>query len=114
VLLITSRETKRWIIPKGWRKKTPRHTAKSEAYEESGVRGKLRRRALGSFEYRKKLARGHEVKCRLKVFPLAVRKQAKSWPEQQERKTRWFKLKKAAEMCNDAGLARLLRKLGNE
>jgi 8-oxo-dGTP pyrophosphatase MutT (NUDIX family) len=114
VLLITSRETKRWIVPKGWRKKTPRHTAKSEAYEESGVRGKLRRRALGSFEYRKKLARGREVKCRLKVFPLAVRKQAKSWPEQQERKTRWFKLKEAAEMCNDPGLARLLRKLGKD
>jgi 8-oxo-dGTP pyrophosphatase MutT (NUDIX family) len=114
VLLITSRQTKRWIVPKGWPKKTPHHTAKSEAYEESGVRGKLRRRALGSFEYRKKLPRGREVKCRLKIFPLAVRKQVKSWPEKQERQTRWFKLKEAANRCSDAGLARLLRKFGRE
>jgi 8-oxo-dGTP pyrophosphatase MutT (NUDIX family) len=114
VLLITSRQTKRWIVPKGWPQKTPHHTAKSEAYEESGVRGKLRRRALGSFEYRKKLTRGREVKCRLKIFPLAVRKQVKSWPEKQERQRRWFKLKEAANRCSDAGLARLLRKLGRE
>jgi 8-oxo-dGTP pyrophosphatase MutT (NUDIX family) len=114
VLLVTSRQTKRWIVPKGWPKKTPRHTAKSEAYEESGVRGKLRRRALGSFEYRKKMTRGRKVKCLLKLFPLAVRKQAKSWPEQQERQTRWFKLNEATSRCSDAGLARLLRKFGSE
>jgi 8-oxo-dGTP pyrophosphatase MutT (NUDIX family) len=114
VLLITSRQTKRWIVPKGWPKKSPQHTAKSEAYEESGVRGKIRRRALGSFEYRKKLAQGRKVRCRLKVFPLAVRKQSKSWPEKHERRTRWFKLKEAAKRCSDAGLARLLRKFGQE
>jgi 8-oxo-dGTP pyrophosphatase MutT (NUDIX family) len=110
VLLVTSRQTKRWIVPKGWPKKSPHYTAKSEAFEESGVHGKVRRRPLGSFEYRKTLGHGRKVQCRLKVFPLAVRKQVKTWPERHERKTRWFKLKEAASRCSDPGLARLLRK----
>ena len=114
ILLITSRQTKRWIVPKGWPKKSPHHTAKSEAYEESGVRGKIRSRALGSFEYCKTSSRGHEHRCRLKVFPLAVKSQAKKWPERRERITRWFKLKEAARRCSDPALSRLLRKLGRE
>jgi 8-oxo-dGTP pyrophosphatase MutT (NUDIX family) len=114
VLLITSRKTKRWIVPKGWPKRSAQSTAKAEAYEESGVRGKVRSRALGSFEYRKKVGRGRKIRCRLKVFPLAVKSQDRSWPEQNERQTRWFNAKEAAQYCSEPGLARLVRKLGRQ
>lgn len=41
VLLITSRDTGRWVIPKGWpkRRKTGYEVARLEAWEEAGVRG---------------------------------------------------------------------------
>src|SRR3954464_14172171 len=80
VLLITSRETRRWIVPKGWPKKSARSTAKNEAYEESGVRGKVSARALGSFNYWKEIG-ARKIRCRLKVFALAVKTRAKKWPE---------------------------------
>ena len=49
VLLITSRETGRWIIPKGGPIKgfKPGQTAALEAYEEAGVRGRVSARPLG-------------------------------------------------------------------
>jgi 8-oxo-dGTP pyrophosphatase MutT (NUDIX family) len=112
VMLITSRETRRWIVPKGWPKKGgPRPTAKAEAFEESGVRGKVHRKPLGSFEYRKKLNRGRHILCKLQVFPLSVKKQAKNWPERLDRTTRWFSLTDAAKLCSDPELGVLLRKL---
>src|SRR3954449_12701301 len=96
VMLITSRDTGRWLVPKGWPMKPgPRYTARKEAYQESGVHGKVHRKALGSFEYNKKVNHGKKVRVRLKVYPLAVRKQAKRFPERGERKTRWFSLGKA-------------------
>src|SRR5262245_33648555 len=84
IMLVTSRRTKRWIVPEGWPLKTPRQTARREAYEESGVRGKVHRKPLGSFRYKKKLGNRTRVVA-LKVFPLAVKKQLKKWPERKER-----------------------------
>jgi len=111
VLLVTSRGTGRWIVPKGWPTKAgARHTAKTEAWEESGVRGKVHHRALGTFEYDKRLRKG-PVRCTLKLFPLAVKKQAKRWPEMGQRKAQWFTLKEAARRCSDPALGRLLKKL---
>ena len=109
VLLITSRRSKRWIFPKGWPNGSPRNTAKAEAYEEAGVKGKVGRRALGAVKYRKKLGR-RKVKCHLKIFPLAVRRRTKSWPERRQRESRWFGLKDAAAKCFDPALGRLVRK----
>src|SRR4051794_25978980 len=96
VMLVTSRDMDQWIIPKGWPKKGgPRHTAESEAYEESGVRGRVHRKPLGSFKYKKKLDRKKRVRIELKVYPLAVTKQAKQFPERKKRGIRWFSLKEA-------------------
>ena len=55
VLLVTSRGTGRWIIPKGWPMdgKTPAETAAQEAWEEAGVTGKVQDMCLGLFSYRK-------------------------------------------------------------
>src|SRR3954465_6201876 len=113
-MLVTSRDMDRWIVPKGWPKKGgPRHTAESEAYEESGVRGKLHRRSLGSFKYKKNVD-GKRVGIELKVYPLAGTNQADEFPERKKRLTRWFSLQEATRRCSDPALGRLIRKLAKE
>src|SRR5215471_8614155 len=68
-MLVTSRETQRWIIPKGWPKKgkSPRRSAAREAFEEAGVLGAVGRRPLGSFSYEKRLKNGRSVECEVRV-----------------------------------------------
>jgi 8-oxo-dGTP pyrophosphatase MutT (NUDIX family) len=75
VLLVTSRDTGRWIIPKGWplKGKAPHKAAAREAHEEAGVIGKINRRAIGSFSYEKRLKSGRVVVCEVKVFGLQVK-----------------------------------------
>ena len=77
VLLVTTRETGRWVIPKGWPMvgKTPRAAAAREALEEAGVVGKAGRRRLGAYNYPKVLKSGATVVCRVTVFPLLVSEQ---------------------------------------
>src|SRR5438477_2897542 len=84
-MLITSRENRRWVIPKGWPKKgkSPQSSAAREAFEEAGVRGAVAKRAVGSFSYEKRLKSGAVVLCDVHVFPLEVRRQSKQWPEKQ-------------------------------
>lgn len=87
VMLVTSRESGRWVIPKGWpkKRKTPSATAASEAQEEAGVVGKVGRDSIGSYSYKKRLKSGAVVACVVRVFPLKVKRQQKSWPERGER-----------------------------
>ena len=60
VLLITSRETRRWVIPKGWPIKDlrPHQTAAREAWEEAGIEGRTGARKIGVFDYDKRLSSG--------------------------------------------------------
>jgi 8-oxo-dGTP pyrophosphatase MutT (NUDIX family) len=53
--LVTTRRTKRWIIPKGWPIKglKPSKTAAREAFEEAGVSGRVGAKPLGVFTYEK-------------------------------------------------------------
>ena len=69
-MLVTSRETRRWIIPKGWPKKgkSPHHSAAREAFEEAGVVGAIARRPVGTFSYEKRLRNGGAVVCQVRVF----------------------------------------------
>src|SRR5262249_48508559 len=99
VMLVTSRETRSWIIPKGWphKGKSARQSAAREAFEEAGVVGAVARRPAGSFTYRKRLKSGRLVPCEVQVFPLKVRRQKKLWPERQQRKVKWVSAKKAAD-----------------
>jgi len=47
IMLITSRETKRWVIPKGWPMvgKKPHRVAEIEAFQEAGVKGIIAKKA---------------------------------------------------------------------
>src|SRR5712672_3403470 len=79
VMLVTSRETQRWIIPKGWpqKGKAPHDSAAREAFEEAGVVGAVGKRSVGSFPYQKRLKNGGVTVCEVHVFPLRVRRQRK-------------------------------------
>ncbi len=114
VLLITSRETRRWVLPKGWPIKglSPGKSAAREAYEEAGVEGVVADRSIGSFQYRKRLRDGTTVTCDVDVFPLEVTGQRESWPEQGQREMRWCGVNEAAGMVQEPELARMLRSFG--
>jgi 8-oxo-dGTP pyrophosphatase MutT (NUDIX family) len=99
ILLVSSRETRRWVLPKGWpmKSKKPHSAAAREAMEEAGLVGKIDKKSLGSYHYQKRLKNGATVLCRVQVFPMLVEKQRKSWPEQNQRTTQWFSIPDAAE-----------------
>src|SRR5690348_5344484 len=113
IMLVTSRETRRWIIPKGWPKKgkLPHHSAAHEAFEEAGVVGAVAKRSIGSFSYEKRLKNGSAVVCKVRVFPLQVRRQNKQWPEKQERVVKWLSASQAAERVKEPMLGEIIRRL---
>jgi 8-oxo-dGTP pyrophosphatase MutT (NUDIX family) len=106
ILLVTSRQTRRWIIPKGWPIKglKPAKSAAREAYEEAGVRGVVAAKSIGSFVYDKWLEDGVSMPCEVRVFPLQVERQHKSWPERDQRETRWLDPDAALALLDDPGL----------
>ncbi len=111
ILLVTSRETRRWIIPKGWPIKSlkPSESAAQEAYEEAGLRGKTTNRSVGSYQYDKRLVEKHTtVPCEVKVYLMRVRRQATSWPEQEERETLWFSPAAAIAAVSEDGLKAII------
>src|SRR5687767_3503144 len=92
-LLVTGRRSGRWIIPKGRREvgRDARETALIEGYEEAGIEGEIGRRPLGAFRDRARDGQSTTVL----VYPLHVRRQARTWPEKTERKARWFDAEEA-------------------
>lgn len=110
ILLLTSRGTGRWVIPKGWpmRKRTPAGTAEREAFEEAGIKGYLlSRRPIGSYRYLK-VDQDFTGAILVRVFILAVVEQMKEWPESRERRTRWFPVGRAATLVQERELSRLI------
>ena len=111
VLLITARQSGRWIIPKGWPMdgKTPGESALAEAWEEAGVKGKITGRSLGLFSYHKDIDTKREMPCVAMVYPVKVKSLAKKFPESGQRKRKWFSRKKAASKVSEAELAHILQ-----
>lgn len=110
VLLITSRSSGKWIVPKGMIDPgfTAAEAAQQEAYEEAGVKGPIEE-ALGSFVYTK-WART----CEVQVFSLRVDEVLDHWEEEDSRTRRWVPADKAAELVNQPDLAKLLSAFAKE
>lgn len=111
VLLITSRDTGRWLIPKGWpmRRRTEAEAAAREAYEEAGVRGEVSPRSLGFFFYLKGLGNGRFAPCICRVFPLEVREMLRKYPEIGQRRIKWLPRDKAARRLMEPELVAMVR-----
>ncbi len=110
VMLITSRETRRWVIPKGWpmRALKPHRAAEREAFEEAGLKGRIGKAEIGRYAYDKRLGNGLSVPVEVTVFPLRVVGQRKRWPEMDQRDGRWFAPEEAALLVEEQGLQRIL------
>ncbi|MDQ2093008.1 NUDIX hydrolase [Rhodalgimonas zhirmunskyi] len=110
ILLITSRGTNRWILPKGWPESgmTPGQAALQEAWEEAGVRGRASEISVGVFSYMKKLEKGVQFPCVALVYPIRVKQMADDYPEAGERRRKWFSPKKAAARVSEPDLKHLL------
>jgi 8-oxo-dGTP pyrophosphatase MutT (NUDIX family) len=115
ILLATSRDTKRWVIPKGWPMKgrKPHIAAKIEAMQEAGLSGRIDKNASGFYDYEKRLRDDVSVSCRVEVFALRVEKQKKRWPEKNQRATRWFPYALAAGLVDEPQLQALIRAFGD-
>jgi predicted phosphate transport protein (TIGR00153 family) len=109
VMLITSRDTGRWVVPKGnpIPGLAPHDAAAAEAWEEAGIRGFPCAAMLGEFGYLKRRRRGDEPMT-VALYPLAVVEQAADWPEKAQRTTRWFGLSEAAALVAEAELSHLI------
>ena len=116
IMLVTSRGTQRWIIPKGWpqRGRAAPDSAAHEAFEEAGVVGSVGRRSVGSFSYEKRLRNGAVMVCEVRVFPLKVTRQTKQWPEKDQRQVKWLPAKEAAEIVQEDKLSEIIRRLANK
>jgi len=114
VLLVTSRETKRWILPKGQpeRKLSPHQVAEAEAYEEAGLVGTVFKSAFARYDTYKRLKSGREVPCLMQVYLLEVTHELDAWPEKTQRERRWMTPGEAALMVTEPGLAQILMNFG--
>lgn len=113
VLLVTSRGTGRWIVPKGWPMpgRTLAGAAMQEAWEEAGVKGRIGDGEIGRYHYEKDQDRGFAIPVEVRVFPLYVDCMKERFPEVDQRKRRWFAPAEAANMVAETGLKQILRAL---
>jgi 8-oxo-dGTP pyrophosphatase MutT (NUDIX family) len=113
ILVVTTRQSRRWIVPKGWpiKRLTPAKSAAREAFEEAGVRGKIGARPIGAFRYKKTAdANGADADCEVKVFPLLVRRQSATWPEFGQRVVQWVDPEKAISLIRQPELKSMVAK----
>lgn len=110
ILLITSRETKRWVIPKGWPMKgrAAHEAAAQEAFEEAGIRGDITSEPLGMFRYLKRLKGDKTQLCAVDVFPLQVTGILDQWPERDEREREWVTPETASQRVDEPELKALI------
>ncbi len=116
VLLVTSRGTGRWIIPKGW----PINGLKSyeaalqEAWEEAGVRKSIAtRNPIGTYRYDKVMSAGLPVPVETLVFPVDVKEMSTEFPESHQRQRKWMSPDAAADLVKEGELKEILRRMTN-
>ncbi|MFO0993849.1 MAG: NUDIX hydrolase [Hyphomicrobiales bacterium] len=111
ILLVTSRATGRWVIPKGgiMPHLVDMNAARQEAFEEAGIVGHMRRKRIGAYTYRKLDLRGPSQLCRVKVFALKVERELQYWPEMAQRRRRWFTVKDAVKRVGERDLRKIMQ-----
>jgi 8-oxo-dGTP pyrophosphatase MutT (NUDIX family) len=114
VLLVSSRDTGRWVIPKGWPSKRMSDSAAAarEAKQEAGVTGKISKRIYGYYRYRK-IEKESTQLIEVAVYVLWVKKEKKQWREKTERQRTWFDVETASRKVREPKLRALLSALAD-
>ncbi len=112
IMLVSSRDTRRWIIPKGWPMsgRSGSATAAIEAIEEAGLLGVISEQPFGVFSYSKRFSRNIQL-CQVEVYSLRVLRQREHWPEKHERVTKWFSAVEAMDVVSDPELCELIARI---
>ncbi|MCI0684894.1 MAG: NUDIX hydrolase [Gemmataceae bacterium] len=107
--LVTSRNRRRWVIPKGLIDpgNTAGAAALQEAWEEAGLAGTLDAEPVGSYLYDK-----CGGTCHVTVFVMHVTAVAQEWPEREYRQRIWVSPAGAIRRIDDPGLIEILRAVG--
>ena len=110
VLVVTSRGSRSWIIPKGWpmKKKEPHEAAAIEAWEEAGVRGKPSKRPVGRYTYLKEFDDGDVAPCIVDVYQIEVKEVDGQFKELGQRVVNWVSPVEAARRVREIELKSLL------
>lgn len=110
VVLITSRGTGRWVIPKGWpmEGKSLSGAAAAEAWEEAGVEGRVHEAEIGRYRYDKEQDQGWSVPVEVRVFLMEADRLRPEFPEAGQRRRRWFSPAEAAARVAEPGLKQIL------
>lgn len=110
ILLVSSRETRRWVIPKGWpmKGKTNPRAAAQEAYEEAGLDGHIESKPFGEYPYLKRLKNGGARRVTVDVYPLQVTGEHSIWPEKGQRTLQWMTPVEAALAVQEPELRDLI------
>jgi 8-oxo-dGTP pyrophosphatase MutT (NUDIX family) len=110
VVLITSRGTGRWVIPKGWpmEGKTLPGAAATEAWEEAGIEGHVHEAEIGRYRYDKEQDSGYSVPVEVRVFLMDADHLRPDFPEARQRERRWFSPPEAAGLVAEPGLREIL------
>lgn len=116
ILLITSRDTGRWVVPRGnpIPGKTPAESAAQEAYEEAGIIGSVEPKPIGLYSYEKRRRLGIAVPAVVHLFRMKVAEERDEWPEKGQRERRWFAAEEAAAAVHEDELARLIRRTAQD
>ncbi len=114
ILLVTSRETRRWVLPKGWPMKGRKAYAAAarEALEEAGIVGNIAKEPLGAFHYVKRLKNGSTRMCRVDVYPFEVTLERPTWLEKSQRTRRWFSLEDPVAAVDEPELRAMVQAFG--
>lgn len=117
VALLTSRETGRWVIPKGWpiANLTGAEVASRETIEEAGLPGVVAAsKPAGRYSYAKRLSTGQTINCWVDVYLLRVQAELNAWPEMAQRVRAWFSPQVAATLVAERALANILLGLATD
>ncbi|MGL4490079.1 MAG: NUDIX hydrolase [Rhizobiaceae bacterium] len=111
VLLVTSRDTGRFVIPKGWTEKklTDWDAAANEAYEEAGIKGLISNAPIGGFLYNKIIGPGFALPCLVTVYAIEAITLLEKWPEMHERERHWMHLDQAAARVEEPELKVIIK-----
>ncbi len=115
ILLVTSMNTQRWVLPKGHIETglSPQESAGKEAFEEAGIEGIVAPQSIGAYQY-VKAARNGGGPRRVDVFPMAVSRVLRDWPEMDMRRRKWMSVPESIDAVDEADLKQLLTEFGNQ